>query len=221
MSTRTPFSSLRNSNSLSPNSTRLATLVTEVQVIPLPYNPEDYEDSKPFEDGDLPCKAFKEHIRADTKDVAPKRKWMYHYNQTTFSSGTHYVFLESDTEAFPLHAFGPTGYVHAHGGTLSYQRLRSRISQGRPLVMLHQTGGVSQAFGSLHKSIGHMSADSMKSTDQILAEIDLFSSEKWAAGFGVPEIMMFKELLSRGDKLRGAKRRAVNTTITVGIRLHQ
>ncbi|GMI17618.1 hypothetical protein TrLO_g4439 [Triparma laevis f. longispina] len=173
----------------------------EVQVIPLPYNPEDYEDSKPFEDGDLPCKAFKEHIRADTKDVAPKRKWMYHYNQTTFSSGTHYVFLESDTEAFPLHAFGPTGYVHAHGGTLSYQRLRSRISQGRPLVMLHQTGGVSQAFGSLHKSIGHMSADSMKSTDQILAEIDLFSSEKWAAGFGVPEIMMFKELLSRAPQL--------------------
>ncbi|GMI00909.1 hypothetical protein TrVE_jg7298 [Triparma verrucosa] len=173
----------------------------DVQVIPLPYSPEDYEDSKPFEAGDLPCKPFKEHIRADTKDVAPKRKWMYHYNQTTFSSGTHYIFLESNTETFPLDAFGPTGYVHAHGGTLSYQRLRSRISQGRPLVMLHQTGGVSQAFGSLHKSIGHLTPESMKNTDQILAEIDLFSSEKWASGFGVPEIMMFKELLSRAPQL--------------------
>ena len=67
--------------------------------------------------------------------------------------------------------------------------------------MLHQTGGVSQAFGSLHKSIGHLTTESMKNTDQILAEIDLFSSEKWASGFGVPEIMMFKELLSRAPQL--------------------
>ena len=174
---------------------------SEVQIIPLPYSPDNFVDSKPYQDVPLPCRPFKEHVRADTKDVAPKRKWMYHYSQTTFASGTHYVFLENDTEAFPLDAFGPTGYVHAHGGTLSYQRLRSRISQGRPLVILHQTGGVSQAFGSLHKSIGHMSVKAMKNTDQILAEVDLFSSENWASGFGVPEIMMFKELLSRAPQL--------------------
>jgi hypothetical protein len=85
--------------------------------------------------------------------------------------------------------------VHAHGGTLSYQRLRSRILQGLPIVLLHQTGGATQAFGSLQKALTQSSTFAntglnvqphKKTTDHILSEIDLFSSEQWASAFGVP-----------------------------------
>jgi len=124
---------------------------SEVQVVPNPYSPEDFDDPTKFHELDLPCPPFKEHLRGDTGTVAPKRKWMYHFSETTFSSGTHYIFLEGEVDSFPLNALGPVGYVHAHGGTLAYKRLRSRISQGKQLVMLHQTGGATQAFASLHK----------------------------------------------------------------------
>jgi hypothetical protein len=36
--------------------------------------------------------------------------------------------------------------VCAHGGTAAYKRLRGAIQQGLPMVMLYNTGGVTQAF---------------------------------------------------------------------------
>ena len=173
---------------------------SEVQVIPNPYSPEDFDTPGKFHDLKLPCPPFKEHLRGPTGTVAPKRKWMYHYSETTFSSGTHYIFLEGEVDSFPLYALGPVGYVHAHGGTLAYKRLRSRISQGKQLVMLHQTGGATQAFASLHKALTAPLAH-RKSTEQLLNEVDIFSGELWAGAFGVPEIMMFKELISRAPQL--------------------
>jgi len=151
----------------------------DVHIVPLPYVTDDYHDHETFHDKELPCEPLKEHIRKDTGEVANKRKWMYHYSQTTFSSGTHYIFLESaaGAEAFPLHTFGPLGFVAAHGGTLSYKRLRARISQGRPLVMLHQTGGATQAFASLHRALTATTSH-RKAAEQVLREIDLFSGEQ-------------------------------------------
>ena len=81
----------------------------------------------------------------------PAKPWQ----KTTFGSGTHYVFLRSPSggDAFPLDAAFPMGSVVAHGGTMAYKRIRAQIQTGNPMVMLYNSGGVTQAFASLHRAM--------------------------------------------------------------------
>ena len=39
--------------------------------------------------------------------------------------------------------------IFAHGGNLTYDRLLASLEGGMPSVMLYNTGGVTQSFGSL------------------------------------------------------------------------
>lgn len=70
---------------------------------------------------------------------------MYHYNQSVYGGGTLYFLLESADDMFDLECLGPVGSVVAHGGTLTYRRLKRNIQMGRPVVMLYNTGGATQA----------------------------------------------------------------------------
>lgn len=54
---------------------------------------------------------------------------------------------------FPLETLGPVGGIFAHGGNIAYNRMQSWLQLGRPTVMLFNTGGVTQAFASLHDAV--------------------------------------------------------------------
>ena len=110
--------------------------------------PFEYLDPHAFDDKQLPREPFEAHKREDGT-VSDKRKWMYHYNQCLFGSGTHYIILDTADDAFDFECLGTIGNVVAHGGTLAYRRLRSHILLGHPTVLLYNTGGATQAFGSL------------------------------------------------------------------------
>ena len=63
------------------------------------------------------------------------------------------------------------------------------VLAGMPLVMLYNTGGVTQAFGSLQRILARgPNLDS----NEMLKRCELVSKENWAASFGIPEIMMMK-----------------------------
>ena len=71
-----------------------------------------------------------------------------------YSSASHYIILEDSEDGFDLsETCGPLGFVCAHGGIMMYERLASRIQMGKPLVMLYNTGGLVQCFGSLVRAI--------------------------------------------------------------------
>ena len=173
-----------------------------------PYVPSDYLDPTKFYKKDLPRTPFPAHVGADG-NVGDKRKWMYHYNQCLFGSGTHYIIMDNADDAFELDALGTVGNVVAHGGTLAYRRLRGHIQMGHPTVMLYNTGGATQAFGSLHNAITELQARSgegrhegrLPDAEELLPQIELTAREKWVNGFGLPEIMMMKELAERAPQL--------------------
>ena len=160
----------------------------------------EFEDWERFVDLPLPCEPQAAHVRdpqAPDLGVSPKRKWMYHYTQRIFASGTHYVFLGSDDDVFPVDALGPVGSVCAHGGSAAYRRLRGKIQSGQPLVMLYNTGGVTQAFASIHRALQQGKTNSR----DIVPALEVVSKENWAANFGIPEIMMMQELAQRAPLL--------------------
>ena len=66
--------------------------------------------------------------------------------------GTHYIILDTADDAFDFECLGTIGNVVAHGGTPAYRRLRSHILLG-PTVLLYNTGGATQAFGSLLRAL--------------------------------------------------------------------
>jgi hypothetical protein len=92
--------------------------------------------------------------------------------------------------------------VCAHGGTAAYKRLRGAIQQGLPMVMLYNTGGVTQAFCSVHRGLTAKKDDGTTPTsNEILSSLEVVSSEKWAQSFGLPEIMLMQELNHRAPLL--------------------
>uniref|UniRef100_A0A7S3JU93 Uncharacterized protein n=1 Tax=Aureoumbra lagunensis TaxID=44058 RepID=A0A7S3JU93_9STRA len=163
---------------------------------------QDFSDWRSFIDLPLPCVPQKQHIRDN--GISDKRKWMYHYSETIYGSGTHYIFLGSNDDSFPIEALqAPIGTVCAHGGSAAYGRLRSTILSGQPLVMLANTGGVTQAFSSCHRAIleRSKSKESNNSTCDILSKIEIVSNENWAKHFGIAEIMFMLELHERAPLL--------------------
>jgi len=64
-------------------------------------------------------------------------------------------------------------------------------------IQLNNTGGVTQAFASLHKALGeaiHTSEDEEDNkSEAILKKLEIMNNvDQWTKTFGIPEIMMFK-----------------------------
>ena len=83
----------------------------------------------------------------------PRSTPPFAHAQTFPGCGTHYIVLENANDAPDLTCLGGTGYVAANGQLLMYERLKTRIQSGCKIVMLHNTGGVVQAFASLRKAM--------------------------------------------------------------------
>jgi len=162
----------------------------------------DYRKLMDTEKNPLPSEPHHDDLNLEGV-VAERARWGYHYQSAMFSSGTHYIILDGDETVFPVTAFGQIGNVCAHGSTRAYQRIRNVIQQGRPLVMLNNTGGVTQAFSSLQKSmLASQASDEKFSSEKIIKMLGNGDHrDAWTANFGIPEIMMFRELMHRAPLL--------------------
>jgi ABC-type multidrug transport system fused ATPase/permease subunit len=124
--------------------------------------------------------------------------------QCFYAGGTHYLIFEKPDESFDLESLAPRGNVCAHGGTLAYRRLRKNILTGQPVVMLYNTGGVTQAFASVHRKLTEgsgMSQGRLPDAQEMLLNMEVVSKENWANNFGMPEVMMMRELAQRAPQL--------------------
>ena len=64
-----------------------------------------------------------------------------------FSSGTHYIIKNRDIDDFNISSVtAASSYLYAHGDMRTCQRLRTHIQQGHQIVMLYNSGGISQLF---------------------------------------------------------------------------
>ena len=116
------------------------------------YNFEDFLDGTKYYEAELPRPPEPAHVKPDGS-ITDRFKWQYHYLQTFFGSGTHYILLDNPYDAPDLSQVAPYGYVVANGQAMMFDRLKSRIRSGENVVMLHNTGGVTQAFASLRKAM--------------------------------------------------------------------
>ncbi|KAL1524658.1 hypothetical protein AB1Y20_019545 [Prymnesium parvum] len=172
-----------------------------VEQVEWPYESDMFIDPAKFYDLPLPREPFAEHVN-DNGEVSAKRKWMYHYSESVFSGGTHYIILDRAEDMFDIDVLGPVGNVVAHGGTLAYRRLRKNIQTGRPTVMLHNTGGATQAFGSVHRALyPHLNSREIPDAAVLLKRVEVVSTEKWAKSFGIPEVVMMRDLAERAPQL--------------------
>ena len=95
-----------------------------------------------------------EHQRkSDDPEIAgtcdPNRKWRYFYVDGLFPCATHYIIKSNDADEFNVESLGRTAFLYAHGDTRTFTRLRANIQQGKPIVMLHNSGGCVTAFSWL------------------------------------------------------------------------
>ena len=69
--------------------------------------------------------------------------------------------------------------------------------------MLNNTGGCTQAFASLHKIMMKSVNEDLKLTsNELLDNIEIMNNvDQWTQTFGIPEIMMFRELMQRAPML--------------------
>ena len=171
------------------------------EVISQFYDYKDFMDASAFYDEaskPLPRPPERAHVGPDGT-VSNRVKWQYHYLQTFWGSGTHYIVLENHHDAPDLASLGPFGFVCANGQGIMFDRLKTRIQSGEPLVMLHNTGGVVQAFCSLRKAM--LSQVPVPDSSELLEKLELVSPQAWAKDFGLPEILMMKELHQRAPML--------------------
>lgn len=132
-------------------------------------------------------------------DISPELKWLYHYRQHTFTSGTHYVVLGSSTSSFPYSSLGGEGKVFAHGGNLAFPRMSEWIRRGKPMAMVFNSGGVAQAFAALHTSVVKRHATNSEALQEMMSQVT--STEPWAQKIGMTEVMMMRELNTRAPVL--------------------
>lgn len=184
-----------------------------VEVSPL-YSPDDFRDPERFGGRKilglpLPKEPEPQHLMKNGVDVQvgdcgpvwamnPRRLWCYHYGQHLFGSGTHYILVEESQQRFPLETLGPVGGIFAHGGNIAYNRMQSWLQLGRPTVMLFNTGGVTQAFASLHDAVVRRHEQDVNG---ILRGLQIVSAEAWATNFGVADIVRMKELYKRAPSV--------------------
>ena len=125
--------------------------------------------------------------------------WQYFYLQTFWGGGNHYIVCENAQDAPDLSSFGPFGYIAANGQGLMYPRLKQRIAAGESLVLLHNTGGVTQAFSSLRKAM--LLPTGVPDSSDLLKSVELVSPQAWSRQFGLPEVHMMMELHQRAPML--------------------
>lgn len=155
-------------------------------------------------DHKLPFEVVEEHKRkTHNMTCDPNRKWRYHYVDGVFAAGTHYILKSNDKDEFNVEEVGSLGFLYAHGDTRTYKRLRANIQQGKPLVMLHNSGGVVTAFSWLQRVMAFCRPP--PETSQIRGPLKFLianlSKANWIDDFGVPEVIMMKGLAERAPAL--------------------
>merc|ERR1740138_1933990 len=75
----------------------------------------------------------------------------------------------------------------------------SRIQSGQPLVMLYNTGGITQSFGSLIQAL--VSHQINIEPHVLLSHLEVPSRKAWARKIGMPEVMMLTDLAARAPGL--------------------
>lgn len=171
------------------------------------YHLDDFASSARFHkyvDPKLPFAVFDEHRRKDFGGTCdPARKWCYFYMDGLFSSASHYVIKNNDWDDFDVESIARTGYLYAHGDMTTYKRLRQNIQQGKPIVMLHNSGGVVTAFSWLQRVMAFARppppAETLRGPLKFL--VANLSRASWAHDFGMPEIIMMKGLADRAPHL--------------------
>jgi len=163
------------------------------------YALDSFMDSSAFNELPLPRPPEKAHLSNPDGTMPNRVKWQYHYLATFFGGGSHYIVCDNPNDAPDLSCLGPFGYIAANGQALMYPRLKQRIQAGESLVMLHNTGGVTQAFTSLRKAM--LSSMPPPDASQLLNALELVSPAAWTKQFGLPEIHMMKELAQRAPML--------------------
>ena len=163
------------------------------------YSPPDFMDPNAYDHLPLPRDPEDAHVDSATGKVYPEMIWWYHYLQTLYSSGTHYILLEKGEDDFDLSTCcGPLGFVCAAGGVFMRDRLVRRFELGQPVVMLHNSGGITQSYASLLRAIVR---EPNAPADRLLDKVEVPVTKSWASEIGMPEILMMKELMARAPAL--------------------
>ena len=155
-------------------------------------------------DESLPLPIVEEHKRKEHNGtVDPLRKWRYFYVDGLFASATHYIIKSNDTDEFNMETLGRSAFLYAHGDTRTYTRLRANIQQGKPIVMLHNSGGVVTAFSWLQRVMAHMRPppDANKMRGPLKFLVANLSKANWVKDFGTPEVIMMRTLAERAPHL--------------------
>ncbi len=97
-------------------------------------------------DEDLPFVPTDKESLFAAGDVHPKSRWSFYYRSTLFGSGTHYIIVDDKGYNVNRADLGSPGYIFAHGGNTEHKLMKECIRNGRPTVMLMNTGSVTQAF---------------------------------------------------------------------------
>ena len=106
----------------------------------------------------------------------------------------------------PLSSLVRTATFCANGECAPWcERLKRLIKGGSPVLMLHNTGGVTQAFASIRKAIlagNPLPPKAGEILDQSSAHyLELVSPAPWVKKFGLPEVLMMLELHQRAPML--------------------
>lgn len=205
-----PLSSLRQKDSI------------DVKEVPALSNFNDFKEWRDFVgDDDLPLKPTeKEKLFGLPNDEAnpfasdkvhSKARWSFYYRSTLFGSGTHYVIVDDKGYNFNRSGLGSTGYIFAHGGNTEYRLLKKCIREGRPSIMLMNSGSATQAFCSLRAGFrwkklkndtDHFRLTNSQLNTAIQGALQVLQHEDyWAYKFGLSEIDLCNDVLSRSPTL--------------------
>ena len=171
------------------------------------YKTDDFSNPAVFADtpdSKLPFEVIDDHKRKTHGGTCdPNRKWRYFYVDGLYSNATHYIIKNNDHDEFDIEGMARMGFLYAHGDTRTFKRLRANIQQGKPIVMLHNSGGVVTAFSWLQRVMAFTRP--APPTDKLRGPLKFLianlSKANWVHDFGVPEILMMKGLADRAPQL--------------------
>ena len=178
--------------------------VANAQTVSRFYSHESFLDARKFSRKDvaLPRTPEAAHYLPKTAVVDARMTWAYHYTQTVFGSGSHYLIYDEDDSAPDIRSLSPalakTGIVCANGESLPwFERHKRNLLSDAPVLMLNNTGGVTQAFSSLLLAMLR-SAKAQDKPKGLLKKIELVDQKQsWVTNFGMPEITLLQELNAR------------------------